>query len=192
MRFGYQLVPVIALMAAVTPVFADNLPAGGEVVRAGAGQVVPASRRSRAIHIDTSTVLCIAQMGIQPSGKPVPPKGKRPAGIALFGVGALGVGVLDGDVLTEVLGQPVRSQFQVIAMVMAARSANMSTVTGTLWHGMRAYSVAVDQPYDIPNCSSDDPNCWRTKCKDDKQPKSAAVPATSPAKTKSKGASKRE
>ncbi len=183
---------VIALIGAATPVFADTLPAGGKAARGGAGQSVTESHRLRAIHIDTNTVLCIAQMGIQPSGKPVPQKGKRPAGLALFGVSALGVGVLDGDILTDVLGQPVRSQFQVIAMVMAARSSNMSTISGTLWRGLRSFSVTVDQPYDFPNCPSDDPECWRAKCKEVTQSKSVAVPTTSPPpKAKVKAANKR-
>jgi hypothetical protein len=181
------------MIAVATRASADNSSAGGKAPRSGAGQV-PSERRSktelRALHIDTSTVLCIAQLGIQPSGKPVLQKGKRPAGIALFGVSALGVGVLDGDVLTEVLGQPVRSQFQVIAIVIAARNANMSMISGTLWRGAHAYSVTVDQPYQIPDCTSDDPDCWRTRCKDDK-PNGVAVPTTSPPpKSKAKAASK--
>ena len=185
------------MIAATTLALANDVPTVGKAVRAGTGQSTSDSRRPKAelrtIHIDTNTVLCIAQMGIQPSGKPVPQKGKRPAGIALFGVTVLGIGVMDGDVLTDVLGQPVRSQFQVIAMVMAARSANMSTISGTIWRGTRAYSVMVDQPYEVPNCSATELDCWRVRCKDDKQPNSVAVPTALPAsKTKAKPVSKRE
>lgn len=128
---------------------------------------------SPSIHVDVGTVLCISQRGIQPTAKPVAPKGKRPAGLAVYGVGALGVGVADGDVLTEVLGQPVRTQIQVVAMVMAARSAAMRAISGTLWRGMRPYTVTVDQPYDVPDCSSDDPSCWRARCPDEKPQREA-------------------
>jgi hypothetical protein len=180
------------MIAATTRAFADNSSTRGKARRADAGQLALEKSELRAIHVDTNTVLCIAQMGIQPSGKLVPPKGKRPAGIALSGVTALGIGVLDGDILTDVLGQPVRSQFQVIAMVMAARGANMSTISGTLWRGTRAYSVMVDQPYDAPNCSATEPDCWRMRCKDDTQLNGVAIPKVSPApKARSKPVSKR-
>lgn len=121
------------------------------------------------ISIDADTVLCIAEKGFAPTAKPVSPKGKRPAGIAVYGVSALGLGVLDGDVLTEVLGQPVRSQAQVVALVMVARGANKSTISGTLWRGMRAYSVSVQQPYEFPDCSAEQSECWRSKCKDEER-----------------------
>ncbi len=196
MKFAYRFVLVFVMIAATTRAFADSSSTRGKPRRADTGQTASESRQSkselRTIHIDTNTVLCIAQMGIQPGGKPVPPKGKRPAGIALSGVTALGIGVLDGDVLTDVLGQPVRSQFQVIAMVMAARSANMSTISGTLWRGTRAYSVVVDQPYEVSNCSATEPDCWRMRCKDDTQLNSVAIPKVSPAsKARSKPVSKR-
>jgi hypothetical protein len=86
----------------------------------------------------------------------------------------LGLGVADGDVLTELLGQPVRSQAQVVTMVLAARNQNMSEISATLWHGMRAYNVTVEQPYDVPNCSADEPSCWRARCtNEDKKPVAA-------------------
>lgn len=195
MKFGSQLALVIIAIAVTTRALANDVPMGGKAVPAGTAQSTSDSRRSKAelrtIRVDTNTVLCIAQMGIQPSGKPVPQKGKRPAGVALIGVTALGIGVLDGDVLTDVLGQPVRSQFQVIAMVMAARSANMSTISGTLWRGMRSYSVMVDQPYEVPNCSAAERDCWRMRCKDDKQLNSVVLPTSPASKTKAKPASKR-
>ncbi len=123
-----------------------------------------AAASTRSIHVDSTTVLCIAERGLQPNSKPAPQKGKRPAGLSVFGVGSLGLGVADGDILTDVLGQPVRSQAQVIAMVIAARNQNMSSISATLWHGMKPYTVTVDQPYDMPNCSADEPGCWRARC----------------------------
>lgn len=132
---------------------------------------------TKSIRVDANTVLCIADRGIQPSSRPVPQKGKRPAGLAVSGVGALGLGVADGDVLTEVLGQPVRSQAQVVAMVMVARNQNMSEISATVWHGTQPYSVTVEQPYDVPNCSAEEPSCWRSRCRSEER-----IPAVAPEK----------
>jgi hypothetical protein len=201
-RFWYYLplavLPILAASIGLSSVSAPDVPSLGQRV-SGVGEADTAeywhlrsrylfadsgggasnSRRpsseSRSIFIDANTVLCIADKGLQPSGKPVPPKGKRPAGIALSGVSALGVGVLDGDVLTEVLGQPVRSQAQVIALVMVARGANKSTISATIWRGLRAYSITVEQPYDVSDCSAEGSNCWRSKCRDDRVSNRATV-----------------
>ncbi len=137
------------------------------------GRAVPAVH---SITLDVNTVLCLAKRGVQPSAKPVAQRGKRPAGIAVYGVSALGVGVTDGDVLTEVLGQPVRSQVQVVAMVIAARSQAMSSISATLWRGTRPYTLTVEQPYDVPDCSPDDSTCWRAQCKDAQRGAGAVPP----------------
>ena len=150
----------------------------GESLAEGSRKTADARRATaaaRSIHIDTATVLCIAERGVQPNSKAVPQKGKRPAGLAVFGVSSLGLGVADGDVLTDVLGQPVRSQTQVVAMVLAARNQNMTTISATLWRGTKPYTVTVDQPYDVPNCSADEPGCWRAHCSS--EPKKAPPPA---------------
>ena len=133
----------------------------------------PRSAVQASLHIDANTVLCIAQEGVQPSAKPVQQKGRRPAGIAVYRVSPLGIGVLDGDVLTDVLGQHVTSQAQVVAIVIAARSANMATISGTLWRGMRPYTITVEQPYDIPNCAIEESDCWRSRCGDNKRQNAA-------------------
>jgi len=176
MRFWTVSSVAIVMLAAVTAASKD-----------AHRQVAPA----RPIYIDANTVLCIAQRGIQPSGKAVAPKGKRPGGVAVYGVSSLGVGVADGDVLTEVLGQPVRSQTQVVAMVIAARSASLSAISATLWRGMRSYTVTVEQPYDMPNCSPDDQSCWRSHCGDEKsQSSGGAQPSPSGSSKKSKARAK--
>ncbi len=161
---------------------------GGKYWLADSGRGAADSRRapaqSRSIYIDASTVLCIAQKGIQPTGKPVAQKGKRPAGIAVYGLSGLGIGVLDGDVLTDVLGQHVRLEAQVVAMVIAARTANMSTISGTLWRGMRAYAITVEQPYSVPNCSIEERDCWRSRCVEDKPQHGSSARVVSSVPTK--------
>jgi hypothetical protein len=72
--------------------------------------------------------------------------------------------------------------------VMAARSSAMSTISATLWRGMRSYTVTVDQPYDIPDCSVDDPSCWRSRCAEGKTPPPASSESAHAPKKPRKGA----
>ncbi len=125
----------------------------------------------RSIYITSTTVLCLAQQGFQPTGKPVVAKGKRPAGVAVFGVSGLGLGVRDGDIVTEILGQPVRSVAQGITLIFIARASNRPTITGTVWHAMRPSGVTVEQPYTMPNCSAQESDCWKSHCEQDKKSK---------------------
>jgi hypothetical protein len=149
---------------------------------ADSGRKIPASRRigptPRSLYVDAATVLCLVQNGVQPDGKPVPAKGSRPVGLSLYGVSRLGIGVIDGDILTDVLGQPVHSAALVVAMVVAARAVNRSIIYGTLWRGMRPYSIAVEQPYGTPNCSPDEHDCWRSRCGTGKMLPLATQPAS--------------
>ena len=138
------------------------------------------------IHVSASKVLCLAQQGSEPSGKPTPAKGKRPAGVALYGVSGLGIGAMDGDVVTEVLGQPVRSVAQGIMLIIAARAAQRPVITGTIWRGSRPISVAVEQPYTVPDCSTEDADCWKSQCAKDwkAEPKPRAGSKPTPATAK--------
>jgi hypothetical protein len=113
----------------------------------------------------------MAQQGFQPTGKPVHAKGKRPAGVAVFGISGLGLGVRDGDVVTDILGQPVRSAAQGIALIIAARASNRPTIEGTVWRAMRPYAITVEQPYSMPDCSVEDSDCWKSQCEKDKKAK---------------------
>lgn len=138
---------------------------------AGAAHTLPS------IFVPESAVLCIASQGIQPSGKPVGAKGKRPAGISLSGVTRLRLGVRDGDVLTEIMGQPVRSVLHGVALIIAARANKLPSVSGTIWRGMRSYAVTVEQPYEMPDCSSDDKSCWKSHCAaTERKPAGSAAP----------------
>jgi len=163
----------------------ENWPAGEGLFFADSGRKNPEPRRisppRRLLYVDAATVLCLVQDGVQPSGKPVPAKGSRPAGIAVYGVNRLGIGAIDGDILTDVLGQPVRSAAQVIAMVIAARAANRSIIFGTVWRGIHPYSISVEQPYDMPNCSPDEHDCWRSRCGTNKPLRLTTKPAPKPA-----------
>lgn len=99
------------------------------------------------VRVSQAAVLRLAQAGRRPTGVPVAASGNRPAGIQVFGVSALGIGVRDGDVLTHVSEVPVTQAGQVVAMVIAARGARKPVITGRLWRGNRSYSIVVEQPY---------------------------------------------
>lgn len=99
------------------------------------------------IRVSKAVVLGLADRRLKPSGKPVPAQGNRPAGIALFGVSALGLGVLDGDVLTEVEGRPARAPGQVIEAIVSARGRRADTISGVLYRGQERFVLVVEQPY---------------------------------------------
>jgi S1-C subfamily serine protease len=99
------------------------------------------------VRVSKAVVLSLAERRVRPSGKPVAAQGNRPAGIALFGVGALGLGVLDGDVLTEVEGQPARAPGQVIEAIVRARGRRAGTISGVLYRGQERFVLVVEQPY---------------------------------------------
>jgi len=137
-------------------------------------------KAKQSIYVSATKVLCLAQQGSQPSGKPTPAKGRRPAGVAVYGVSGLGIGVKDGDVVTDILGQPVRSVAQGIMMIIAARAAERQVITGTLWRGMRSISVAVEQPYTAPDCSAADVDCWRSHCAQEEKTKQKPTAGAKP------------
>jgi len=134
----------------------------------------------QSIYVSATKVLCLAQQGSQPSGKPTSAKGKRPAGVSVYGVSGLGIGAKDGDVVTDILGQPVRSVAQGIMIILAARAAERPVITGTLWRGMRSISVAVEQPYTAPDCSATDADCWRSQCAQEEKTKQKPTAGAKP------------
>jgi hypothetical protein len=147
---------------------------GSPAARASEPSRAAASKSS--IYIPAPKVLCLALQGTQPSGRPTPARGKRPAGVAVYGVTGLGVGVKDGDVITEIMGQPVHSVAQGIALIIAARAARQHLITGTLWRATRAMSIAVEQPYTVSDCDEQDADCWKSRCSESKKSKPRRAP----------------
>jgi len=103
--------------------------------------------RARGILVRAATVLRLAKAGARPSATPVPASGAQPAGLAFAGVGGLGVGVRDGDVLTEVSGAPASSVAAVINAVVAARSARARAVSARFWRDGEPWQLVVEMPY---------------------------------------------
>jgi len=111
--------------------------------RGGEGHEAP----TRGLYVRAPVVMRIARSGVRPSGALVPARGERPAGIALHGVGGLGVGLQEGDILTQVAGQPARSPEAVIATVIGAYRAHAKAVSGRFWRGGELWSLVVEIPY---------------------------------------------
>lgn len=120
---------------------------------AGAGSDgVP--RRPRAVapapqglFVSAEKVLGLARAGARPGAIPVSADGPRPAGLLLTGVGGLGVGLRDGDILTHALGQPAVSEEVVVGAILRARGAREPQLSGRVWRDGRTFALVVAQPY---------------------------------------------
>jgi hypothetical protein len=99
------------------------------------------------IFVSKTAVLALASSGARPHAARVPATAVRPAGLSLAGVGALGIGVQDGDVLTRAVGQPALSTGAVIQAVLGARARHAPVLEGELWRGGQRFLIRVEQPY---------------------------------------------
>jgi hypothetical protein len=115
--------------------------------RRGSGATAQQRRSLRGIWVPASTVLRLANSGVRPRGYPVGATAERPAGIALAGVGALGIGLQDGDVLTTAAGRPARSPGDVVGAVLASRGAGAKQISGRFWRDGEPWQLVVEQPY---------------------------------------------
>ncbi|HEX3596452.1 MAG TPA: hypothetical protein VHU80_15185 [Polyangiaceae bacterium] len=91
------------------------------------------------IFVDKDTVLRLARAGVVPSGQTVPTTATHPGGIELHGVGALGVGLTDGDILVEVEGRAVQTEGQVVGIVIGARSRHAERLSAVVWRASRTH-----------------------------------------------------
>lgn len=107
----------------------------------GGGQV------PRGLFVSAEQVLRLSRVGARPGGIPVSPAGTRPGGLLLTGVGGLGVGLRDGDILTEALGQPAVSEESVVGAIIRARGARQAQLSGRVWRDGRVFPLIVAQPY---------------------------------------------
>ena len=115
------------------------------------GAKTPRSKTPRegplGVRVGTHTVLELAERRALPSARPVPAQGERPAGLELYGVGGLGVGMRDGDILTSVAGVPVTSVGAVTELVLRARAHRTPEISAQFWRNGATGTLVVEQPY---------------------------------------------
>jgi len=122
-------------------------------VARGPTQIARAAKRgskpgaAHALYISSAQVLALASRRALPNAVPVRASAEHPAGLQLRGVSALGVGLQDGDVLTEAGGQRASSVAGVVGVVLAARARHSAEISGHFFRGNVPYLVRVEQPY---------------------------------------------
>jgi hypothetical protein len=99
------------------------------------------------VRISAAQVLALAERRAMPQAVPVKANAYHPAGLLLRGVSALGIGVQDGDVLTEAAGQKATSVATVIGIVLAARARQSPEISGRFYRAGVPFLVTVEQPY---------------------------------------------
>lgn len=100
---------------------------------------------------DRARVLAWANGQLVPQGRAAQASFGMPAGIELFQVGALGVGVMDRDRLIAVDGGAVTTRGEVVAAVLGARGREQEAIVATLVRntesGPLKFQVIIEQPY---------------------------------------------
>ncbi|HEY4157884.1 MAG TPA: hypothetical protein VGM29_07295 [Polyangiaceae bacterium] len=114
-----------------------------------AGRHARRSKQVADVRVSAARVLALAERRALPHATPVPANGVRPAGLQLRGVSALGLGVRDGDVLTDAAGTPALSAAAVVGVVVAARTHHASEISGRIFRGAEPYTIVVEQPYQL-------------------------------------------
>jgi hypothetical protein len=125
---------------------ASRVPRGPTKATHGAKRGVKAST-AHGIRISAAQVLGLAARRAMPDAAPVRANAEHPAGLQLRGVSALGVGLQDGDVLTEAAGQHASSVAAVVGIVLSARARHSSEISGRFVRAGIPYSITVEQPY---------------------------------------------
>ena len=96
-------------------------------------------------------VLQWAERGAVPQGRLAQAEPGMPAGIELYGVGGLGIGLLDGDRLVSVGGVPASERAAVVGEVLSARARGAPEIVASLVRrtkrGPVPFTVIVRQPY---------------------------------------------
>jgi hypothetical protein len=145
--------PSPALSVTEAPAELDE-PLASETTLVATGKA-PAARKGRtarppahgALFVSAAKVLELSRSAARPQGAFVPATATHPAGLRLFGVGGLGIGVQDGDILTEALGVTPQTPGQIIGAIIEARAKQARYLSGTLWRRGHVLRITVEQPY---------------------------------------------
>ncbi len=101
---------------------------------------------SGGILVRRDVVRAAVQRGIRPSASPVPATADRPAGLVVYGWGAAGAGLADGDIITMVGGRQPTSVDDVVIAVAGAYKSPHKVVSGQIWRKGRILAVTVELP----------------------------------------------
>jgi hypothetical protein len=132
------------------PGTAEDVPdaaAHGVVLAKKGHRAKPTASAGPSVFVPASVVLRLARARAVPGSRPVPATSDRPGGVRLSGVGALGVGMQDGDVITEVAGRAVQSEGDVASIVIAALGRRTSQLSAVFYRGKSRGSLVVEIPY---------------------------------------------
>lgn len=115
--------------------------------KAGSGARAKTAAKPQALFVSAASVLALSKSAARPRGTFVPQTAQHPAGLQLVGIGALGIGVQDGDILIDALGISPRTSGQIIGAIVEARARRVRALSGTLWRAGQTFSITVEQPY---------------------------------------------
>ena len=101
---------------------------------------------SGGILVRRDVVRAAVQRGIRPSASPVPATEDRPAGLVVYGWGAAGAGLADGDIITMVGGRQPTSVDDIVIAVAGAYKSPHKVVSGQIWRKGRILAVTVELP----------------------------------------------
>ncbi len=99
------------------------------------------------IRVTAAQVLALAARRAMPQAVPVKANAQHPAGLLLRGVASLGIGLQEGDVLTEAAGQKASSVAVVVGVVLAARGRQVPEISGRFFRAGVPFGLTVEQPY---------------------------------------------
>lgn len=118
----------------------------------------PLAAPKHGIRVRKASVLRLARARAIPTSAFTPKTPQRPAGLVLSGVGGLGIGMQDGDVLTHVGGVPVSARGQVVNLVLQARARRATELTARFYRGSEPWMLVVEIPYlEAKPASSNEP-----------------------------------
>jgi len=110
------------------------------------------SSKPRGVLVRRSVVLLAVQRGIRPSAHSVGETSDHPAGLAVYGWGAAGSGLQDGDIITRIGGHRPSCVEDVVAAVVSAYRKKVYAVSGTLFRNGEEFRATVELP--IPDSES--------------------------------------
>lgn len=116
-------------------------------VAATENATAPVAAPKFGIRVPAQTVLRLANARAVPQGTFVSAEPGRPAGMRLHGVSGYGVGLRDGDVLTQVAGLPSTSRSQVVNAVLQARAVKAPAISAIFWREGEPWRLLVEMPY---------------------------------------------